>query len=80
VASIILSRTHLRTTSSQLTEPISNACYGSWRGNAWNLSEKRQEQRKSLCRQYTKLGRAMSLRKTLQAILREPEPPGGITR
>jgi transposase len=33
----------------------------SLRGNAWNLSEERQEQRKNLCRQYTKLGRAMSL-------------------
>ena len=40
----------------------------SLRGNAWNLSEERQEQRKNLCRQYTKLGRAMSLRETLQAI------------
>jgi len=27
----------------------------SLRGNTWNLSEKRQEQRKNLCRQYTKL-------------------------
>ena len=34
----------------------------SLRGNTWNLSEERQEQRKKLCRQYTKLGRAMSLR------------------
>jgi transposase len=40
----------------------------SLRGNAWNLSEERQEQRKNLSRQYTKLGRAMSLRETLQAI------------
>jgi transposase len=40
----------------------------SLRGNTWNLSEDRQEQRKKLCRQYTKLGRAMSLRETLQAI------------
>jgi transposase len=40
----------------------------SLRGNSWNLSEDRQEQRKSLCRKYTKLGRAMSLRETLQAI------------
>jgi transposase len=40
----------------------------SLRGNTWNLSEDRQEQRKNLCRQYTKLGRAMSLRETLQAI------------
>jgi hypothetical protein len=27
----------------------------SLRGNTWNLSEDRQEQRKNLCRQYTKL-------------------------
>ena len=37
----------------------------SLRGNSWNLS---QEKRKNLCRKYTKLGRAMSLRETLQAI------------
>jgi transposase len=40
----------------------------SLRGNSWNLSQERQEQRKILCRKYTKLGRAMSLRETLQAI------------
>jgi hypothetical protein len=40
----------------------------SLRGNTWNLSEDRQEQRKNLCRQYTQLGRALSLRETLQAI------------
>ena len=40
----------------------------SLRGNTWNLSEERQAQRKDLCRQYTRLGRAMSLRETLQAI------------
>src|SRR5262245_17191500 len=40
---------------------------------AWNLSEDRQEQRKNLCRQYTKLGRAMSLRESLQAIYASPE-------
>ena len=40
----------------------------SLRGNAWNLSPERQAQRKDLCRQYTQLGRAMSLRETLQAI------------
>src|SRR5690348_4498743 len=45
----------------------------SLRGNAWNLSEERQEQRKNLSRQYTKLGRAMSLRETLQAIYTSPE-------
>src|SRR6516162_1199698 len=45
----------------------------SLRGNAWNLTQERQEQRKSLCRQYTKLGRAMSLRETLQAIYASPE-------
>ena len=45
----------------------------SLRGNAWNLSEERQEQRKNLCRQYTKLGRAMSLRESLQAIYASPE-------
>jgi transposase len=38
------------------------------RGNAWNLTQERQAQRKDLCRQYTQLGRAMSLRETLQAI------------
>ena len=40
----------------------------SLRGNAWNLTQNRQAQRKDLCRQYTQLGRAMSLRETLQAI------------
>jgi transposase len=45
----------------------------SLRGNTWNLSEERQEQRKNLCRQYTKLGRAMSLRETLQAIYASPD-------
>ena len=40
----------------------------SLRGNVWNLSQERQAQRKDLCRQYTQLGRAMSLRETLQAI------------
>src|ERR1700746_1752332 len=40
----------------------------SLRGNAWNLSEERQEQRKNPSREYTKLGRAMSVRETLQAI------------
>jgi transposase len=45
----------------------------SLRGNAWNLTQERQEQRKNLSRQYTKLGRAMSLRETLQAIYASPE-------
>jgi transposase len=45
----------------------------SLRGNTWNLSEERQEQRKNLSRQYTKLGRAMSLRETLQAIYASPD-------
>jgi len=45
----------------------------SLRGNAWNLSEERQAQRERLCRQYTKLGRAMSRRETLQAIYATPE-------
>jgi transposase len=40
----------------------------SLRGNAWNLSPERQAHRQDLCRQYTQLGRAMSLRETLQAI------------
>jgi transposase len=40
----------------------------SLRGNTWNLSPERQAQPKDLCRQYTQLGRAMSLRQTLQAI------------
>ena len=40
----------------------------SLRGNAWSLSPERQAQRKDLCRQYTQLGRAMSLRETLQDI------------
>src|ERR1700747_673995 len=44
----------------------------SLRGNAWNLSEERQEQSKNLSRQSTKLGRAMSLRETLQAIYASP--------
>jgi transposase len=45
----------------------------SLRGNVWNLTLERQEQRKNLCRQYTKLGRAMSLRETLQAIYANSE-------
>ena len=45
----------------------------SLRGNVWNLTEERQEQRKNLCRQYTKLGRAMSLRETLQTIYANSE-------
>ena len=45
----------------------------SLRGNVWNLPEERQEQRKNLCRQYTKLGRAMSLRETLQTIYANSE-------
>jgi transposase len=45
----------------------------SLRGNTWNLTQERQEQRKNLCRQYTKLGRAMTLRDTLQAIYANPE-------
>src|SRR5258707_10088362 len=45
----------------------------SLRVNAWNLNEERQEQRKNLCRQYTKLDRAMSLRESLQAIYASPE-------
>jgi transposase len=45
----------------------------SLRGNNSNLSQERQEQRKSLCRQYTKLGRAMSLRETLQAFYACPD-------
>src|SRR5260370_28514846 len=45
----------------------------SLRGNAWNLSQERQEQRKNLSRQYTKLGRAMSLGETLQDIYANPQ-------
>jgi transposase len=45
----------------------------SLRRNAWNLSEERQAQREGLCRQYTKRGRAMSLRETLQALYASPE-------
>ncbi|MGD0182997.1 MAG: ISL3 family transposase [Terriglobales bacterium] len=43
------------------------------RGNTSNLTQERQEQRKRLCRQYTKLGRAMSLRETLQAFYTCPD-------
>jgi hypothetical protein len=43
------------------------------RGNSWNLSEDCQAQRENLSRQYTKLGRAMSLRLTLQAIYASSE-------
>ena len=46
----------------------------SLRGNTWNLSPERQAQRKDLCRQYTQLGRAMSLPQTLQANLRKLRP------
>ena len=45
----------------------------SLRGNAWNLSAKGQQQRRALCLQYTKLGRAMTLRETLQAIYASPD-------
>jgi transposase len=45
----------------------------SLRGNAWNLSAQRQKQRRDLCAQYTKLGRAMTLRETLQAIYASPD-------
>jgi transposase len=45
----------------------------SLRGNAWNLSTERQKQRRDLCAQYTKLGRAMTLRETLQAIYASPD-------
>src|SRR3984957_1988936 len=45
------------------------------RGNAWNLSPERQAHRKDLCRQYTQLGRAMSLRDTLQAIYTNSDRP-----
>ena len=40
----------------------------SLRGNAWNPSAERQKQRRDLCAQYTNLGRAMTLRETLQVI------------
>jgi transposase len=40
----------------------------SLRGNAWNLRPERQAHRQNLCRQYTQLGRAMSLREALQTI------------
>jgi len=45
----------------------------SLRGNVWNLSAERQKQRRDLCAQYTKLGRAMTLRETLQAIYASPD-------
>jgi transposase len=45
----------------------------SLRGNVWNLSAERQKQRRALCLQYTKLGRAMTLRETLQAIYAGPD-------
>jgi transposase len=53
-------------------EPALKGAMWSLRGNAWNLSAERQQQRKELCRHYTKLGRAMSLRETLQAIYASP--------
>jgi transposase len=39
------------------------------RGNEWNLSEQKRRKRKDLCREYTRLGRAMMLRDLLQDIL-----------
>src|SRR5260370_3827225 len=45
----------------------------SLRRNAWHLSSERQKQRQDLCAQYTKLGRAMTLRETLQAIYASPD-------
>src|SRR4029077_3856867 len=45
----------------------------SLRGNAWNLSAERQKQRRDLCAQYTNLGRAMTLRETLQVIYASPD-------
>ena len=44
----------------------------SLRGNVWNLTLERQEQRKNLCRQYTKLGRAMSLRELSKPFTQTP--------
>jgi len=46
----------------------------SLRGNAWSLSPERQAQRKDLCRQYTQLGRAMSLREDSPRHLRKLRP------
>src|SRR5262249_20318080 len=66
---------HLMRCVASLRDGVSDFKGALWslRGNAWNLSEERQKQRKNLCRQYTKLGRAMSLRESLQAIYASPE-------
>jgi Transposase len=76
-ATIIFDKFHLMMLAGQALDEVRRCLQGqgaglkgalwSLRGNAWNLRQERQEQRHTLCRQYTKLGRAMSLRETLQA-------------
>jgi transposase len=82
-ATIIFDKFHLMMLAGQALDEVRRCLQGqgaelkgalwSLRGNAWNLSQERQEQRHTLCRQYTKLGRAMSLRETLQAIYASPD-------
>ena len=49
-------------------EPISKGRCGAYAATPGISVQERQAHRKDLCRQYTQLGRAMSLRETLQAI------------
>jgi transposase len=82
-ATIVFDKFHLMMLAGQALDEVRRGLQGqgaelkgalwSLRGNVWNLSEERQAQRKTLCRQYTQLGRAMSLRETLQAIYASPD-------
>jgi hypothetical protein len=82
-ATIVFDKFHLMMLAGQALDEVRRGLQGqgaelkgalwSLRGNGWNLSEERQAQRKTLCRQYTQLGRAMSLRETLQAIYASPD-------
>jgi transposase len=82
-ASIVFDKFHVMVLAGKALEKVRYELQGEgaelkgarWtlRGNTWNLSEERQKQRQNLCRQYTKLGRAMSLRETLQAIYANPD-------
>src|SRR3954453_16319620 len=47
---------------------LKGALWSVLRGNVRNLRAARQTQCQNLCRQYTQLGRALSLRDTLQTI------------
>jgi transposase len=82
-AQIVFDKFHVRLRAGQALETVRRqlqhdgaelkGSLWSLRGNAWNLSAERQKQRRDLCAQYTQLGRAMTLRETLQAIYASPD-------